>query len=899
MIGESGSLCGIDLSTFLEIFASPVPDNVIPRLSLYFAIASLLRESPELHDLFPSMLELAASDLETAIRIFIDFCEMTPLFLAPHLQVLLDWVCPIIRDKECESRGPAMMILTTLASEAPILCRQSAVFYPMAMTCLLDVMTEITDAAPPVPDVSESEPWQLATDAFASIMRDAEGLTILGILFDLRNEVLANPTWNSIHAIFAATSVASPRLFASILVEEQSDELSQFMQPLADIAFDQDAMPRLRTIALQALTNLFRNALPGLDKGMLAELPSQFLQVIRTEQDAMIQYFAIDAFNTFLRSVPRHSFDMEFYELVIEGIQAAPAEEIVCKFLEGLGIVAKILGKEMIPLIPQISACFSPFLNISPIKLKVKAICSFCHCISVVAEQTEFVELLPGYMTMAMEVYRTNGNDEEDIVWSISVLVRHLKENCVPFLRELIPELLEVISQDLTVMTFPELNGITHDFSFLTRVMSEIPGLKQYVETSTAHSISISISLLRLCLKSSSTILEEFIERTLLVLFQRLDFARAVPAIAENCWMCLRSVVKRLSGDSQQQLSQLMLTWFLRNYVFDSSISLMERILRAIEITFGISEMTPGVLTQALAKGNEVMVRAGRHICEMVVQQQVMFDSLDEDQKEACDAIAALMRLVNYFTPLFRKAPDLALRFFIEEIEPSLREWLRVPSVRWFAIRMYSAYLETSGDLQKLAELRPYFAEILEAQEGINMKEHVFMTFVGLFEKFQVDRETAVSYYNFFLQILQQEGLTAEDNASLAADLGLMALSHLLKNNMQYFTLEEVIPAWNEALPIWTKYEEAEVVYSLLADFMESGSPYLYEPEVLLELLNRMACSGMLEHAEPETKIRFRRILRQIIADPATSQVFQDMFQGLREDQKGLVVSFIDDGEPS
>jgi hypothetical protein len=212
---------------------------------------------------------------------------------------------------------------------------------------------------------------------------------------------------------------------------------------------------------------------------------------------------------------------------------------------------------------------------------------------------------------------------------------------------------------------------------------------------------------------------------------------------------------------------------------------------------------------------------------------------------------------------------------------------------------MYSAYLETSGDLQKLAELRPYFAEILEAQEGINMKEHVFMTFVGLFEKFQVDRETAVSYYNFFLQILQQEGLTAEDNASLAADLGLMALSHLLKNNMQYFTLEEVIPAWNEALPIWTKYEEAEVVYSLLADFMESGSPYLYEPEVLLELLNRMACSGMLEHAEPETKIRFKRILRQIIADPATSQVFQDMFQGLREDQKGLVVSFIDDGEPS
>jgi hypothetical protein len=564
-----------------------------------------------------------------------------------------------------------------------------------------------------------------------------------------------------------------------------------------------------------------------------------------------------------------------------------------------LGIVAKILRNQMAPLIPQISASFAPFLSGSSIKLKVKAICSFYNCISVVAEQAELVELLPGCMAMAMEVHRTDDDDEDDIVWSISVLVRHLKEHGIPFLRELIPELLEVISQDLTVMTFPELSGISHDFSFLTKVASDIPRLKQYVETSTAHSMSISISLLRLCLKSSPTILEEFLERTLFVLFQKLDVPLAVPAIAENCWMCLASVVKRLPGESQQQLSQLMLTSFLQNYVFDASISLMERILRAIEITFGISEMTPGLLAQALAKGNEVMVSAVKHICEMVVQQQVMFDSLDEDQKEVCDPIAALTRLVNYFTAHIRRAPGVALPFFIEEIEPNLREWLRVPSVRWFAIRMYSAYLEASGDLQKLAELQPYFAEILEAQEEINMKEHVFMTFVALFEKFQVDRETAVSYYNFFLQILQQEGLTAEDNASLAADLGLIALSHLLKNNMQYFTLEEVIPAWNEALPIWNKYEEAQVVYSLLADFMESGSTYLYQPAVLLELLSRMACSGMIEHAEPETRVRFRRILRQIITDPATSQVFQYMFQQLREDQKGIVVSFIEEGEPS
>jgi hypothetical protein len=326
MIRESGSLCGIELGVFLEIFASPVPGNAIPRFSLFFAIATLVRDAPELHDLFPSMLELATSDLEAAIRIVIDFCEMTPLFLANHVQALLDWVCPIIYDRECESRGPAIMILTTLACEAPILCRQSAIFYPMAMTCLLDVMTEITDAAPLIPDVSESEPWQLATDAFASIMRDAEGFTILGVLFDLRNAVFAEPTWNSIHAIFAATSVASPRLFASILVEEEYDELSQFMQPLVDIAFDQDGMPRLRAIALQALTNLFRSVLPGLDKGMLSELPSRLLHVIRTEHDSMIQYFAIDAFNTFLTSVPRHSFDMEFYELIVEGIQAAPAD---------------------------------------------------------------------------------------------------------------------------------------------------------------------------------------------------------------------------------------------------------------------------------------------------------------------------------------------------------------------------------------------------------------------------------------------------------------------------------------------------------------------------------------------------------------------------------------------
>jgi len=90
----------------------------------------------------------------------------------------------------------------------------------------------------------------------------------------------------------------------------------------------------------------------------------------------------------------------------------------------------------------------------------------------------------------------------------------------------------------------------------------------------------------------------------------------------------------------------------------------------------------------------------------------------------------------------------------------------------------------------------------------------------------------------------------------LAFDARLIALSWLVKRNMQCFDLDVVIPVWHGLLPIWEKADQAEGVYQLVADFVEMNHPFYQDRENLCELLRGVVLEGGMPSGPRKRRLR-------------------------------------------
>jgi hypothetical protein len=150
-----------------------------------------------------------------------------------------------------------------------------------------------------------------------------------------------------------------------------------------------------------------------------------------------------------------------------------------------------------------------------------------------------------------------------------------------------------------------------------------------------------------------------------------------------------------------------------------------------------------------------------------------------------------------------------------------------------------------------------------------DLRERVIQAMCDLFRQHPVDRDTAIFFFNFFVGL--HRGLTGlDESVNIALDETRIAFSWLLKNNMAYFDVSHVIP-------IWVEFDDDEIVFSLLADFMEVAHPCWADPDFLFETLDRIMSHDVLGYSSDETRTRLIRILTQIAQSPETGAVFQMM----------------------
>jgi hypothetical protein len=406
--------------------------------------------------------------------------------------------------------------------------------------------------------------------------------------------------------------------------------------------------------------------------------------------------------------------------------------------------------------------------------------------------------------------------------------------------------------------------------------------MRQFGLKSDVHVAVQCLALLATCLEASPAVFAEFGGRALEDIWRLLAGEPVVPAVDLQCWESLRRLVTAFPAAVAPVVVQIWLEIYrMKSFgILDRSTVVVNKALAALSLA---DDIVPALLER------------GALVLRMATQGlRVSLNSAPylADPGRASEAIDSLDHIPEYFAYFLEKHRARAVPFFLENLDSDLQEWLAVPGCKQVAILMYGAYLTATGDCTCLTRLVP-IAQELTVTEDVELSERLMQVLGALFGRGSVDRETALVWYDFLIGILTRLH-HADDLNELVSDHGLCAVSWLLRNNLAYFHLDSVIPYWAELFPMWVLDDKTDVVYALLADFIESGHPFFADVGVLQGKIEQVIIARGLEGCSRETGERLLRIIMRFATAPESAAVFQQMRASLKNEDRAHLDMFLD-----
>ena len=370
-------------------FISQIISNVTtlsqPILSLFFATASCDITNEALQPLFSHIMELSSPEtLKFLLQNLLDFSEKYSLFFAPRIGEFTTAIGELAADPSNPFRVLAILLLASLAENAPEMCSQQPFLEP-AVTSLISILSEVDDNTPWDFDPNDDNPSTVARQAiseiFAAVSQHESSLVlscimayhslvfeqestpeqkyaVLTAISEMKTLVLKQEDENFYRQLScelekqgniaernAINEILKMGDFNYDLVDPTAhNPTSTFYTPILEILFDSDqGQTRLRCAAYDVISQASIHTI-----SMLKFFP-QLFQLTFSETTPFMQLKAIKA----LRSIICHIHSNELiqnYASYFEGIiqlTAEAAPEIKPHLIILLGQYAKNLGTNL------------------------------------------------------------------------------------------------------------------------------------------------------------------------------------------------------------------------------------------------------------------------------------------------------------------------------------------------------------------------------------------------------------------------------------------------------------------------------------------------------------------------------------------------------------------------
>ena len=930
----SKSLCGISMTNVLTIISLDISD--VTNVALFFSIASIAPEEGMLHQAFEQIIvAIQPESLSDFLKSLMNFAESTASFFAPHLQNLTQYLMNIAYNKKLGmERNYAMMSMASIAKGASKMCKaaKNEFLFP-ATSCLIHVISEITDDANWVFDPNDTAPYTIAKESFSTISRACGNNSFFAFLAALVNEELSKPNqpWQNVYACVSALAELDTKALSSLLTpimrNTESKDIPIIRISIQIMSFIQDlnCHPRIRLSAYDFINQLCRWIGPYFQRIAGYYVLPLLKQLIFRETHPLTRKAVISCLTSYFSTISIdqvENFDSTFQELI--SMVDSSSDDIKPYIVKCLGVFARAGKNEFVKFFPMMANKMQSLILQPNLNLKMSAIEAFSiSCLKIIVPDMHkgyCMDFLSSIIQLLDHSKENNLNDRQidSIKFYACVLIRCLGPNFKPFANKIVPDALMTANQIIEVTSVSPMDFTNEGYSFQMQIPSAVvSGAKQFVYIVDVQSICKALDIITTSANALQKDFIEYMEQSIQIVQHWLSSDYHIEPIKIKCcnilYICMAVAMK---NGAMPEILTIVVDLYLKNVNPTCSQKLLNSLLlmiqRAIYLRINgnaidnerivhILETIPPLIQLTLQRKSQLISLQKRYqqannpefdnflvnsegdpiinaetvanAQEMEEDQQEVGDNEIEKQNEILATINDLIKLC------FQTAPLISIPFFQQNMMDTFIEYMNNKESLTFAILVWSEYLIVSKDKNAIQQFLPSIFD-LAAQQDLEFSPLAFEIIGNLFSKIQFDNETLESCYRFFHEEMNKQYIVGKEFSSIA-DCALVALTKVIMHSPQLMQNQEVLGFWLEMFPIWEPSDQADLVYGFLATLLEEKNPNIFNSQHFDRIINLISTYAFSDFMKIETSIRFSRFIKEMVSNPNYAQLTQNCFNSL------------------
>lgn len=893
--------------------------SIVPRAQLFFVVSQNFPANESFINVFYQLLSTFPDNQLAKLLAAIDgFAEKHAIYFMDIIEDLVQYLCNIALNKDCEFRNLAMYIFGSLAQGAPIMCSSTPGFYQPVFQCLIAIMSEIDDDDPWEPDLNDVSSSSCAIDVFRNICKKS-GCEQYFMFLNRYQEVFfrQNPmqySWQQAYAVLLVfTELDSISISA---IASKPDLIIVFSQRLLYFLRNPNTHPRIRAVIYKDIshlclfsTNLFQTYAGEIILPILLNFQEEkHIEVQKCSAKALGYFFSCSFLNSFEKF-----FDIAYPRIKELLTQTNPELHIylfecISCFANGL----KSKFAKMLPDVEQIVKYYYPTAQ-TP-QLKVAIINSFIGASMSYFQVTnsfpvEYVPLAQQFLTDVIQM-KQNFHDEsfdESCHQSILRLFFLLGDYSLNFVEVLLPQAIKIAKSDIPIKiigTFEDTSD--YPLSIYFRLLSKDQKIKVFVPKANVFEVQHQIETICAIAKSLKKNFIKYLETALEIANKWITYPYYSIFLIRCSWNLI-GILLKIFFDEPNILNELL------KFGFNSYLSLIPNIegVQFMKIIysyctnlFKYANVTNWInqelyveifntFTPSIFKIIDIKTKILDDLEKFQQLQKQQLETTEDADKNLSFCDSTLQMICEIIRSTISSYPEILLPIFEANILNSIPLFLENPITRIIGFHLITTYILAIGNnINNRSIVENGISRICEyALETIpTISDSALVQLIEIYKaRIPFSEEFIVKLYNFYIELLSDQRMSNNQEMTSIADFGLASYTVFLEN----YLFEQNSPLLNQALekffeflPVWEENPTIDYIFSFMARLFETSNPILFSNEEnFISAIKDISSRLNIDMISNSTRQKLIKILKTYYNEPNCKYIFDRVKEQIVENK--------------
>ncbi|KAH0789020.1 putative importin-beta 3 [Histomonas meleagridis] len=890
---EGSGLSGFPHNYLLQLVSKTLQydSSVIPRAQLFFALSGSTEDNAFFVSVFPQLLTQFPQDkLQQLLVVIEGFAEKHAILFNDILESFVGFLVSIALCQTCEYRNMALFIFAALSIGAPLMCSNSPAFYQNVFPCLISIISEIDEQSIIIHDHNDTSSPAVAIDTFNLIFQSSGAPQYFIFLNQYRKEFLNQQreyNWKQLYALLFPFTIASGLIYQVFL--ENDDLMIDFTRDLIGFLQPNINNPYIKIVTYKIISRMSIHLyihFPIKTSETLLPCLLSFLN----EPQLEVQKAAVEALCNFLVGFNYRLKDYfnAVYPHIIDLIPKV-APEIQAYLFEIVARFENAVRENFIPYFPTVYSLVKQFYptsqtyshRISIIQAFAEGLYNILHKNKTVPQDCS--PLIHTFLNDVIQMKDRYINEvfDQSCHNAMLKLIRLLGSDITNYADNLLKNSIETAQLDLSPEVFEEFEDTSCcPLSIYSKISPNGKPLKVFVLKTKIIEIHNAIEIINVIVILLRKKLTPYLNVFIGIIQKWIDYPYMSFTIINKIIKLFDNLLKYFS-DEQEIMDQLLPFGFLMyfhilQYLDDiiKNNELITILLNHCRVLLSTSsklgrvnletfENTFRSFPQILHKIVESKAKRIKDLDKFNTQEQEL--DIKVNQTDSC--LGTLFEVVRIAMKNF---PQIFLPLYEEIFLPQIEQIITNPLTKSTGLSLLATYILVVGnDMSRINIINNFFQQLISSvmMKSLDVSISALNQLIEIEEKkFPLSNDLIQVLYNTYLSIMRDDNLVNYKMIAEIPDVAFAAFTLLVKNYLMHTPIrDQAIDEFFESFPVWEENPFSDIVFSFLADLLESNDPkILGNPDYIFTAIKEVASAIGNFMMESKTEERLVETMKSI-----------------------------------